>query len=141
VKPGKQPFSTKLGADKKPQFVANPHGSGKMLIPTPMLVAEEMRKIRKGQIKSPTAIREALALKHGAQVTCPMTTGIFINIVAGAAEEDLAAKRKPVAPYWRVVPDNGRLSSKLPYGDERQAKHLRAEGHTVTRDKKGWVVS
>ena len=141
MKPGKVPFATKLRPEQKIDLVDNPRGPGKMLIPTPMLVAEEMRKIRKGQLKTPSAIRESLAMKNGAQVACPMTTGIFINIVAGAAEEDIAAKRKPVAPYWRVVPENGRLNPKLPYGEERQAKHLRAEGHKVTRDKKGCVVT
>jgi hypothetical protein len=141
VKPGKHPFATKLRPEQKIELVDNPRGPGKMLIPTPMLVAAEMKKIRKGQLKSPNAIREALAMKHGAQVACPLTTGIFISIVAGAAEEDLAAKRKPVAPYWRVVPENGRLNPKLPYGEERQAKHLRAEGQTVKRDTKGWIVS
>lgn len=58
-------------------------------------------------------------------------TGIFFNLVAGAAEEQLAAGQPPLAPYWRVVPDNGRLSPKTPDGPEQQAKRLRQEEHAV----------
>jgi hypothetical protein len=140
LKPGKKPFASKLRPEQKPELVDNPRGDGKMLIPTPMLVAAELKKIRKGQTKSPTAIREQLAKEYGAAVTCPMTTGIFLNIVAGAAEEDIASGRKAIAPYWRAVAENGRLNPKLPYGEERQAEHLVAEGHKIQRDKKGWVL-
>jgi hypothetical protein len=36
-------------------------------------------------------IRQALAQKHGVDIACPMTTGIFAWIAAHAAEEALAA--------------------------------------------------
>jgi alkylated DNA nucleotide flippase Atl1 len=58
-------------------------------------------------------------------------TGIFFNIIAGAAEEQLTAGHSPIAPYWRVVRDGGTLSPKTPSGPDRQAEHLRQEGHIV----------
>jgi alkylated DNA nucleotide flippase Atl1 len=61
-----------------------------------------------------------------------MTTGIFLNILAGATEEALAEGLPAVAPYWRVVDDRGGLPPKFPPGRARQAAHLRAEGHAVT---------
>jgi hypothetical protein len=60
-----------------------------------------------------------------------MTTGIFLNILAGATEEAIAEGRRAVAPYWRVVDDRGGLPPKFPPGQARQAAHLRAEGHDV----------
>jgi alkylated DNA nucleotide flippase Atl1 len=65
-----------------------------------------------------------------------MTTGIFLNILAGATEEAIAQGRRPVAPYWRVVDEAGRMPPKFPPGPTRQAEHLRAEGHAVSRDGK-----
>ncbi len=106
-----------------------------MLVPTPLLVAEEVRRVRKGRLLTPGKLRERLAARTGADVTCPMTTGIFLSIIAGAAEEQLAAGKRPVAPYWRVVGEDGRLNPKWPPGRARQAERLRQEGHRVSRDR------
>jgi len=62
-----------------------------------------------------------------------MTTGIFLNILAGATEEALVEGRPAVAPYWRVVDERGHLPPKFPPGVARQAAHLRTEGHRVSR--------
>ncbi len=124
-------FVAKLRPDLEPKVVANANGPGTLLIPTPLLVAEEIRRVRKGRLITPSQIRELLAKRFGATQTCALTTGIFLNIIAGAAEEQIAAGKPPVAPYWRVVADNGVLNPKVPPGPERQAMHLRAEGHTV----------
>jgi alkylated DNA nucleotide flippase Atl1 len=72
----------------------------------------------------------------GADLTCPLTTGIFLNIIAGATEEALAEGRSALAPYWRVVDERGGLPPKFPPGRERQAEHLRAEGHRLGRDRR-----
>jgi hypothetical protein len=124
----------KLRPEQEPKLVKDPHGTGRMLVPTPLLVAEEVRRVRRGRLVTSRDLRERLAARTGADVTCPMTTGIFLSIIAGAAEEQLAAGKRPVAPYWRVVGDNGRLNPKWPPGPERQAERLRREGHRVTRD-------
>ena len=106
-------------------------GRGQMLFPTPMLVAEEITSIPSGSLLSMSALRSRLAQRFQADLTCPLMTGIFFNIIAGTTEEDLAAGRTPTAPYWRVVLDDGTLSPKTPDGPERQADRLRGEGHTI----------
>ena len=111
-----------------------------MLVPTPMLVAVEISYVRSGRLLSVSALRNRLAAEAGADFTCPLCTGIFINIIAGAAEDDVAAGRKPVAPYWRIVRDDGSLSEKLPPGAARQAWWLRTEGHKIRRTGKKWRV-
>jgi len=90
-----------------------------MPVPTPLLVAEEVRRVRKGRLRTPRDLRERLAPRAGADVTCPMTTGILLSINAGAAEEQIAAGKRPVAPYWRVVGEDGRLNPKWPPGPAR----------------------
>jgi len=126
------PWASKLHPAFEPQVV--PDRRGHMLVPTPLLLAAELRRVPRGRLITPAILRARLARRAGADFTCPMTTGIFLNILAGAAEEALAAGRRPVAPYWRVVDDAGRLPPKFPPGQARQAAHLRAEGHSVSRD-------
>jgi alkylated DNA nucleotide flippase Atl1 len=90
-----------------------------------------IRKIPRGQVATLAQIRNRLARWHNVDVTCPLVTGIFLRIVAEAAEEDRLAGRPEITPVWRVVRDDGKLNSKFPGGVEAQAQRLRAEGHTI----------
>jgi hypothetical protein len=102
-----------------------------MLLPTPTLVAQEISTIPLGALITFPVLRTRLAQRYRADFTCPLMTGIFFNIIAGAVEEQLAAGQPPLAPYWRVVLENGTLSPKTPAGPDCQAEHLRHEGHAV----------
>jgi 6-O-methylguanine DNA methyltransferase, DNA binding domain len=106
-------------------------GKGVMLIPTPLLVDGLVRKVAKGKLVTVGEIRRRLARDFAADVTCPLTTGIFVRIAAEAAEEDRANGRKRVTPYWRVVKDDGSLYPKFPGGVEQQARYLKSEGLAV----------
>ena len=126
---------TTWAAKLHPKFAPTivPDRRGRMLVPTPLLVAAALRRVPRGRLITPAQLRARLARKAGADLTCPMTTGIFLSILAGATEEAIASGRRPVAPYWRVVDDSGGLPPKFPPGQARQAVHLRAEGHSVSR--------
>jgi hypothetical protein len=76
----------------------------------------------------------------GADVSCPLCTGIFVRISAETAEEDRAAGKARVTPYWRVVTDKGELNEKFPGGAAAAAKKLREEGHRVVGKGKKMVV-
>lgn len=132
----------KLRPELEPKIVQHRRSGTQMLVPSPMLVAREIRKVRKGRLITVDRLRDALARETGAETVCPMTTGICLSIVAGAAEEQLGAGRRPVAPYWRVVGRDGSLREKNPAGPEVQARRLRSEGHCVTQGKgrKNWKV-
>ena len=136
------PWRTKLRPEQKPKLVEDPKGRGRMLVPTPLLVAAEIRKVRRGATITPAELRERLAQRCGADVTCPLTTGIFLSIVAGATEDDRAAGRRLTAPWWRVVDEKDRVSEKVPPGPDRQAELLRAEGHALVRQGRArrWTV-
>ena len=131
MKRGKTPFVTKLRPELRAELAPDRKGRGMMLLPTPMLVAQEIAAVPEGSLTTMSALRTSLAHRHGADLTCPLMTGIFYSLIAGAAEERLIEGAPPVAPYWRVVLDDGTLSPKTPDGPERQAEHLRREGHTV----------
>ena len=63
-------------------------------------------------------LRLDLAAAHGADFSCPMTTGIFLRIVAEKAWEELQhGKPLPeVAPFWRVLKASSPVSQKLACG-------------------------
>ena len=125
----------KLETEQEPKVVNDPRGRGKMLIPRPLDVDALIRKIQKGKLVTDSQIRERLAKDFHANLTCPMTTGIFIRIAAETAEEDLTSGVTEITPYWRVIKSDGSLNEKFPGGTDAQAAHLREEGHTIEPGK------
>lgn len=110
-------------------------GGKRVLVPTPLMVDGLVRKVRKGKLVTVGQLRECLAAQFNADSTCPLTMGIFLMIVAQAAEEDLQEGKKRIAPYWRVVKTDGSLNPKFPGGATAQAARLRDEGHSITAGK------
>ncbi len=110
-------------------------GTGSICIPAPIEVDEIMKKVPKGEVITINRIREILAQKHGATIGCPITTGIFSNVAARAAEEAAAEGKTDTTPYWRTLKSKGELNEKYPGGVEAQAAHLREEGHTIEPSK------
>ena len=132
----------KLERVQDPKIVAIPpkmqkrFGRGKMLIPRPLDVDALIRKVPRGKLVTQAQLREKLARSSGADVACPITTGIFVRIAAEAAAEDERAGKRRITPYWRVIRDNGLLLEKLPGGPAGQADRLSAEGHSIDRSGK-----
>ena len=110
-------------------------GTGSVCIPAPIEVDEIMKKVPKGKLITVNQIREIVARKHGATIGCPITTGIFVNIAARAAEEAAAEGKQNTTPYWRTLKSKGELNEKYPGGVDAQATNLREEGHTIEPGK------
>ncbi|HVV87371.1 MAG TPA: hypothetical protein VHE35_30225 [Kofleriaceae bacterium] len=104
---------------------------GRMLVPSPLEVDAIVRRIPEGRVLAVGELRANMARNHRADYTCPMTTGIFLRIVGEAAEEERALRGGAIAPYWRVVHDDGTMLDKLPGGPEVQARRLADDGVTV----------
>jgi NAD(P)H-nitrite reductase large subunit len=115
-------------------------GTGTLVIPAPIEVDELMRKVPKGKLITINEIRAALAKKHGTNVCCPLTTGIFAWIAANAAEEQRQKGEKDITPYWRTLKTGGIINPKYPGGVERQKELLEKEGHKVVRKGKKYIV-
>ena len=112
------------------------YGTGTMLIAHPLEVDALIRKVPRGKLVTVARLRECLARKHRTSTTCPLTTGIFVRIVAEVAEEDRRAGKTRFTPYWRVVRDDGSLNEKFPGGVKQQARRLRAEGFALDGGKR-----
>ena len=114
-----KPWAEKL-ADPRPHVVkpapiaiAGMKAGQIMLVPTARLVDDFIRSIPRGRAMDARSLRAALAAAHGAEVTCPITTGFHIRTVAEAAWEAIA-NGTPIAkvtPFWRVL---GPASPTLP---------------------------
>ena len=131
----------KLEKEQDPKVVNIPpkmsrFGKGTMLIPTPKLVDDLVRKVPKGKLVTVSELRRRLAADFASDVTCPLTTGIFLRIAAETAEEDRANGRKRITPYWRVVKDDGSLNPKFPGGVDKQARYLQSEGFALNYNSK-----
>lgn len=103
------------------------YGGTKMLIAPPLAYDEIMKKVPPGKVITSDYIRSYLARKHGADYTCQLTAGIFINIAANASFE----RGVDETPYWRTLKKDGELNGKYPGGIDEQKLHLEMEGHTI----------
>jgi hypothetical protein len=88
-----------------------------MLIATPRIIEEYIRAIPEGEKVEVPDMRADLAKKYKAEVTCPVTTGIFLRIVTEAANEDYEAGTplSNLPPVWRVIDEKTPLVKKLEF--------------------------
>src|SRR4051812_37393733 len=104
-----------------------------MLIPKPREVDEFIGTVAEGNAGTLSESRQALAMMHSADVACPLVSGIALRMSAEAAEQDAAEGHGKIAPWWRVLRDDGSLHPKLPGAGEKQAERLRDEGHRIIK--------
>lgn len=112
------------------------HGGKKLLIAPPLVYDEIMKSVPEKMIITSEAIRAYLANKFGAHNTCPLTAGIFINIVAHASSERVLDE----TPYWRTLKKDGELNEKYPEGIDGQKQRLESEGHVIIQKGKRFFV-
>ena len=103
---------------------------GAMVVSSPAEVDALIRQLEPGEVVTLDDLRQALARRHKVAVACPVSTAIFANMSARAAEERRArgVPQEELTPWWRVLKKGGFLNPKLPGGVERQAVLLAAEG-------------
>lgn len=96
-----------------------------MLISSPGDIATYLSKIPKGETRTIERLRNELARKADAQSMCPVTTAIYLRVVAEVSLRDLEEGRRldEVIPFWRVVAPDSKLAKKLSCGPDRVA-HL-----------------
>ncbi|MFN6063187.1 MAG: hypothetical protein ACK49K_07855 [Bacteroidota bacterium] len=122
----KKTWLDKLNESKHPHTVklmkafAGIPAESNLFIPSPKLIDEYIQHIGFGKRIDTKTLRKDLALEHNADYTCPVTTGIFLRIVAEANYEKLqqGISLKEITPFWRVIEPNSALAKKLTFGQE-----------------------
>lgn len=121
----------RFGAAKDPHVVmlhtdfAGVKAGNTMLISSPGEIANYLARIPQGETRTVDRLRNELARKAGATAMCPVTTAIYLRVVAEVALTDLA-EGKPLAqvvPFWRVVTPDSKVAQKLSCGPDHVA-HL-----------------
>lgn len=109
-------------------FAGVPAGAA-FLISSPAEIESYLRNIPAGKSVSVATMKRDLALDHAVEFTCPLTTGIFLRIVAEKAwEEKLQGKPEAeIAPFWRVLDSRSPLGAKLACGKEFIARQRQLE--------------
>lgn len=136
VKPRKTTdWRKRFDAPKAPHVVmlhadfAGVNAGNTMLISSPGEIANYLARIPPriphGETRTVDRLRNELARKAGANSMCPVTTAIYLRVVAEVALADLAAGKQldQVAPFWRVVTPDSKLAKKLSCGPDHVA-HL-----------------
>ena len=122
----KKSWLDKLNENKAPKikrieidFADIPAGST-MFIATPKLIDQYIKEIGIGKRINIKTLRKDLALEHNADYTCPVTTGIFLRIVAEANYEKLQQGEllEEITPFWRAIEPNSTLAKKLTFGQD-----------------------
>lgn len=76
-------------------------------------------------------MRSDLAAEYHAEKTCPVTSGIFLRIVAEANYEQFAKNEislKEITPFWRIITPKSKLALKLTFGTEFLIEKRKEEG-------------
>ena len=91
----------------------------KMLIPSPNIIQNYINQIDPGCVSDVEIMRNDLAIEYGTDFTCPMTTGIFLRIVAEYNYERLDRNNNnEICPFWRIIDPSSKLSEKLSFNKE-----------------------
>jgi len=95
-------------------FAGIPKGA-KLHISSPVEIAAELKTIPPGSILSIQAFRRRLAEKNKCDATCPVSTSIFLRIVAEHTWEEFnsSSSKQDLAPFWRVVESSSPMAKKL----------------------------
>jgi hypothetical protein len=121
----------RFGAAKPPHIVtlhtdfAGVKAGTTMLISSPGDIAAYLAKIPRGETRTIERLRNELARKARAQTMCPVTTAIYLRVVAEVSLRDLE-EGKPlgeVVPFWRVLMPDSKIARKLSCGSDHLA-HL-----------------
>ncbi len=100
-----------------------------MYISTPQEIDHCVRQLKSGEFIDNQHLRAILASRNGAEYTCPVTTGMFLRIVAEAAFEKFNKQgdMTGITPFWRAVTPGTPLARKLACGQPFIAAQRAAE--------------
>ena len=112
----------RLNKAKSPKVVilekdfAGIRAGSSMFVATPKIVDEFINKMPQGRFVTMPELRADLAIEYDCDATCPVSTAIFLRVVAEAALEHLeqGATTADITPFWRVVAPGDKVSARLP---------------------------
>ena len=110
----KRPHQVKV-IDKK--FADMPAGTN-MFIATPKIIDDYVNHIPEGVQVDLLTMRKDLAAEYEAEMTCPVTTSIFLRVASEVAFEKYqnGETLDKITPFWRVINPKMPIAKKLSCG-------------------------
>jgi hypothetical protein len=98
-----------------------------MLISSPGEIANYLVRIPRGEMRTIDRMRNEMARRASAQAMCPVTTAIYLKVVAEVALQEMAEGKTldEVIPFWQVVTPESKVAKRLSCGPDHVA-HLAA---------------
>ncbi len=86
-----------------------------MFVGTPLIVDDYINSIPQGETQTIIGLRNELARRNKCDAMCPVSTSIFIRMVAEAAIEEMGEGKtvSDVSPFWRVLASDDKITKKL----------------------------
>jgi len=136
-------WSKRFQAAKRPHIVtlasdfAGVKAGSTMLISSPADIAEYLAKIPRGERRTIARMRSDMARRASVDAMCPVTTAIYLRIVAEVALADLGAGKDlaEVPPFWRLVGAGDKLAKKLSCGTDGLAHLIALDAAPVAPDQ------
>jgi len=90
----------------------------RLFVATPGLIAKDVARIPSGEVREIRRLRNELARRHDADATCPVTTAMYLRVVAEVAWDDLQSGTPidRVVPFWRAIDPDSPIARKLRCG-------------------------
>ena len=88
-----------------------------MLLPSTQQIDTYIRNMPEGETIELKDLRLALASDMGAEMSCPVVTGLHLRVVAEAAYEELTQGKSlsEITPIWRAIGPKAKTLKKLSY--------------------------
>lgn len=96
------------------EFAGIPAGST-LFVGTPQILQTYIHKIPNGETRTLQRLRRDIARANRCAAMCPVSTSIFLRILAEAAWDELHAGKgvHEVTPFWRVIEPGSTIAKKL----------------------------
>lgn len=95
-------------------FAGIPAGAT-LFVGTPQILQTYIRKIPSGETRTLQRLRRDIARANRCEAMCPVSTSIFLRILAESAWDDIQARKSvdDVTPFWRVIEPGSAIAKKL----------------------------
>ena len=87
----------------------------RLFVATPQIVDQYINRIPFGETRTIQRMRNEMARNRKCDASCPVSTAIFIRVVAQAAIEEMENGKTPdeVTPFWRLLSSKDKITAKL----------------------------
>ncbi len=113
-----------------PKDFADIRAGQRMLLTTPRQLDGFIRQIPPGRSMDMKTLRGMLAVAEGAEIACPVVTGIHLRTIAELVSTRLehGVPADELTPVWRVIEPGAPVTRKLEHGARTLMAERRREG-------------